>query len=57
MIGLPDGVVPTEIISQLRSQKLYCDARGTTLRLSPGVVTSVDDIGCLCQALDQLIPA
>ena len=57
MIGLPGTVAPAEIVNQLRGQKLYCDARGTTLRLSPGVVTSSDDIGRLCQALDQLIPA
>lgn len=57
MLSLPSTVVPAEIINQLRNQKLYCDARGTTLRLSPGVVTTSDDIGQLCQALDQLIPA
>lgn len=57
MIGLPADVVPAEIVNQLRSQKLFCDARGTTLRLSPGIVTGSDDISRLCAALDQLIPA
>lgn len=57
MIALPESVVPAEIIGQLRDQKLYCDARGMTLRLSPGAVTTGEDIARLCQALDQLIPA
>lgn len=57
MIGLPDSVAAAWIINELRSQKIYCDARGTTLRLSPGAVTSSEDITCLCQALDQLLPA
>ncbi|QQR40771.1 aminotransferase class V-fold PLP-dependent enzyme [Devosia rhizoryzae] len=57
MIVLPSGVVPSEIVGQLRSLKLFCDARGTTLRLSPGAVTGADDIARLCTELDRRIPA
>jgi selenocysteine lyase/cysteine desulfurase len=55
MIGLPGSVVADEIINELRSRQLYCDARGTTLRLSPGAVTDSGDVARLCQALDQLL--
>lgn len=57
MIVLPETVVPFDVVGQLRAQQLYCDARGSTLRLSPGVVTGADDVAALCEALDQLIPA
>ena len=57
MIRLPEAVNPPELVGQLRTRKLYCDARGATLRLSPGVVTGREDISVLCQALDELIPA
>jgi kynureninase len=57
MIALPSTVVPSEIVGHLRSLKLYCDARGSTLRLSPGAVTGADDVVRLCTELDRLIPA
>jgi selenocysteine lyase/cysteine desulfurase len=50
--------LPTEaagVVTALRSQRLYCDARGTTLRLSPGAVTETEDVDALCAALDDLL--
>jgi selenocysteine lyase/cysteine desulfurase len=53
MLKLPaDGA---EIVAALRSRQLYCDARGTTLRLSPGAVTTSQDVDALCRTLDDLL--
>ena len=57
MLRLPETVTPSELVGQLRGRKFYCDARGSTLRLSPGAVTSREDVSALCQALGELIPA
>jgi hypothetical protein len=57
MLTLPQGVDPVKTVSALRSERLYCDARGATLRLSPGMVTSDDAVGALLQRLQQLIGA
>jgi selenocysteine lyase/cysteine desulfurase len=56
MIAVPPGTDTPAIVAALRSRHLYCDARGSTLRLSPGIVTSADDVGALCAALDELLP-
>jgi len=56
MITVPPGLDATALVAALRSRDLYCDARGTTLRLSPGAVTSADDVNALCTALDELLP-
>ena len=56
MIAGPPGTDAPAIVAALRSRHLYCDARGSTLRLSPGIVTSADDVGALCAALDELLP-
>ena len=50
MLKLPVGAA--DIVAALRSRQLYCDARGTTLRLSPGAVTTIEDVDTLCAALD-----
>ncbi|HME24788.1 MAG TPA: aminotransferase class V-fold PLP-dependent enzyme [Acetobacteraceae bacterium] len=55
MLALPPHTDASAVVAALRSRHLYCDARGTTLRLSPGVVTSADDVGALCTALDELL--
>ena len=57
MLLLPEAVTPSELVGQLRERKLYSDARGSTLRLSPGVVSQSEDIAALCAALGELIPA
>lgn len=55
MLGLPEGSEPGRIVAELRARRLYCDARGTTLRLSPGVVTGQNAVEELLAALDELI--
>lgn len=57
MLTLPDTVNPPAVVAELRTQKLYCDARGTTMRLSPGVVTSADAVDTLFNALERIVPA
>ena len=52
MLGVSDGPA---VVKALRSRKLYCDARGNTLRLSPGVVSTEADVVALCAALDELL--
>lgn len=55
MLTLPQGVDPVKTVSTLRSERLYCDARGATLRLSPGMVTTDDAVNALLERLQQLI--
>lgn len=55
MITLPDHAAPTEIIAGLRERALYADARGATLRLSPGAVTKPDAIDALGEALKSML--
>ncbi|TIU90766.1 MAG: aminotransferase, partial [Mesorhizobium sp.] len=55
MLALPQGVDPVKTVSTLRRERLYCDARGATLRLSPGMVTTDDAVDALLQRLQQLI--
>jgi kynureninase len=54
MLKLPADAA--QVVQSLRSRLLYCDARGTTLRVSPGAVTTADDVDTLCAALDHLLP-
>lgn len=55
MLSLPESLDAGHIVSALRGQGLYCDARGSTLRLSPGFVTSRSDVEELCHALKQML--
>jgi selenocysteine lyase/cysteine desulfurase len=55
MLGVPQHIDAPSVVAALRSRHLYCDARGATLRLSPGIVTTADDVGALCVALDDLL--
>lgn len=55
MLGLPQGIDPAAAISTLRAKSLYCDARGSTLRLSPGPVTDDASIDLLLASLQGLI--
>ncbi len=55
MLGLPQQANPAAVVASLRAEKLYCDARGPTLRLSPGPVTDDDAIDKLLSALQELI--
>ncbi|RUU54332.1 aminotransferase class V-fold PLP-dependent enzyme, partial [Mesorhizobium sp. M2C.T.Ca.TU.002.02.1.1] len=53
MLGLPQGVEAAKIIASLRNERLYCDARGTTLRLSPGIVTTEAAVDALIAGLQD----
>ncbi|MEW6632498.1 MAG: aminotransferase class V-fold PLP-dependent enzyme [Pseudomonadota bacterium] len=55
MLGLPQGVEAARIVAALRGEQLYCDARGTTLRLSPGMVTTEKAIDALIAQLKKHI--
>ena len=55
MILVPDAVAPAEVVTRLRAEKLYCDARGRALRLSPGVVTAPECVEALCGHLKRLL--
>ncbi|RWH41440.1 MAG: aminotransferase class V-fold PLP-dependent enzyme [Mesorhizobium sp.] len=55
MLGLPQGTEPVKIIAALRDERLYCDARGTTLRLSPGMVTTETAVDALIAQLTEHI--
>ncbi|RWF64092.1 aminotransferase class V-fold PLP-dependent enzyme [Mesorhizobium sp. M4B.F.Ca.ET.190.01.1.1] len=55
MIGLPQGVETAKLVAKLRDEQLYCDARGTTLRLSPGMVTTSAAVDALIARLRELI--
>ncbi|AZN97697.1 aminotransferase class V-fold PLP-dependent enzyme [Mesorhizobium sp. M9A.F.Ca.ET.002.03.1.2] len=55
MLTLPQGVDPVRTVSTLRDERLYCDARGATLRLSPGMVTTDDAVDALLERLQRLI--
>lgn len=54
MLQLPEGLGGTEIVDALRSRGIYCDVRGTTLRLSPGAVTTEAGVTELWNALDEI---
>jgi selenocysteine lyase/cysteine desulfurase len=55
MIVVPHGTDARSVVAAFRVRQLYCDARGATLRLSPGTITSKDDVVALCGALDDLL--
>lgn len=54
MIRLDDKKDARSIVGQLHSRGLYCDARGQTLRFSPGNVTTEADTTTLCEHLAEL---
>jgi selenocysteine lyase/cysteine desulfurase len=51
MLRLPAGVNPAAVVAKLREQAVFADCRGTTLRLSPGNVTTSEGIDRLLRAL------
>ncbi len=54
MLGLPQEADPAAIVAGLRAKKLYCDARGSTLRLSPGPVTDDESVDALLSSLQEM---
>ncbi|MDH6231082.1 kynureninase [Mesorhizobium soli] len=55
MLTLPEGVDAPRLVSELRTEKLYSDARGSTLRLSPGTVTCDNAVEALFCGLERRI--
>ncbi len=55
MLRLPETCPAADVVTTLRTRSITTDARGQTLRLSPGIITS--DIGCdlLQQALGKIL--
>ncbi len=51
MVALPAGRPAKSVLEQFRSQAIYADARGQTLRLSPGVLTRQEGVGRMLHAL------
>ncbi len=55
MFRLPASANPQTVIPALRTQQLYADCRGTTLRLSPGNLTSMEGVERLVRALSAVL--
>ena len=55
MVRLPERLPAGGVVEALRGQGIVTDARGQTLRLSPGIVTSVAGTERLVEALGQLV--
>jgi selenocysteine lyase/cysteine desulfurase len=51
MFGLPPGVDPATTVARLRDHQVFADCRGTTLRLSPGNLTTLDGVHRLLRSL------
>jgi kynureninase len=47
MLNVPAQVQPAALIDSLRAAGVYADCRGSTLRLSPGIITTEDGVGRL----------
>jgi kynureninase len=57
MFRLPAGVIPAAVVDGLRAQAIFTDCRGSTLRLSPGNLTTREGVGRLLRALPPLLKA
>ena len=55
MLRLPDRLPAAGAVAALRSQGITVDARGQTLRLSPGIVTTMAGVERLLEALGRLV--
>ncbi len=55
MFRLPESVNPRAVIDQLRRDEVYADCRGTTLRLSPGNVTTMEGVEHLARNLAKAV--
>jgi kynureninase len=55
MLRLPAHVNPVQVIDRLRSEQLYTDCRGTTMRLSPGCITTAAGVERLIVALGRIL--
>ncbi|MDB6089456.1 MAG: class aminotransferase [Gammaproteobacteria bacterium] len=55
MLKIPAHANPAELVDRLRSEQLYTDCRGTTLRLSPGCLTTSGGVERLLAALGRIL--
>jgi kynureninase len=56
MIKAPPAADPRTIVDSLRAAEIYADCRGSTLRLSPGAVTTAAGVERLLRELSRLLP-
>jgi kynureninase len=54
MIRMGDHIDVGSIAGQLRERRLFCDARGQIIRLSPGIVTTEADVDLICEGIRTL---
>ena len=55
MVRLPDRHPAAAVVAALRAREVWTDARGQTLRLSPGVMTSADGVERALEALGEAL--
>ena len=55
-IRVPDGERLPAILEDLRRREIYVSQRGTSLRISPHVYNTPDDLGALVEALRAAVP-
>lgn len=55
MVQLPANTDANQLVETLRHQGIFVDNRGQTLRMSPGYITTQDDVTRLINALSDLI--
>lgn len=55
MLNVPDTADPNAVVTSLREAGVYADCRGTTLRLSPGSVTTGAGVERLLDTLGRLL--
>ena len=55
MFRLPANVDPPTLVARLRDQSVFVDCRGTTLRVSPGNVTTLEGVDRLIRTLRSLL--
>jgi selenocysteine lyase/cysteine desulfurase len=56
MFRLPAGSDPAMVVAGLREQAVFADCRGTTLRFSPGNVTTVEGVARLLKKMSGVLP-
>ena len=55
MFRLPPGVDSAAFVAQLREANVFIDCRGSTLRVSPGNVTTLQGVDALARTLRSLL--
>ncbi len=55
MLSMPAGIDAKQVVAELRARELYCDARGSTLRISPGFVTREAAVETLLGELERML--